>query len=78
MRGGASGGGDCGRRTNHVKSERAAASTMGVPAYELLQSITRKKTEGSGNEKIGSFVKEAKRNQSSERGLLLKTIFVLF
>lgn len=54
-----------------MESERAAASTMGVPAYEVLQSITgergKKKTEGRGNEEIGSCVKVAERNQSSER-----------
>lgn len=43
MGGGASAGGDCGRRTNHV---RRAASAMGVPAYEVLQSITRRNQKG--------------------------------
>lgn len=67
-----------------IMEERAAASTMGVPAYALLQSITRRKKKkkekrnGRGNEKIGSRVKAAKRNQNSERGLLLAIIVFLW
>lgn len=64
-----------------MESERAAASTMGVPAYEVLQSITgerEKKTEGRGNEKIGSCVKVAEPNQSSERRITTSSNALIF
>lgn len=71
------------READQSCGERAPASAMGVPAYQVLQSITRnkgkkrkRKPEGRGNEKIGSCVKAAKRNQSSETGLLLAIIFL--
>ena len=44
MRGGACGGRGRGRRTNHEECRRAG-DAVGVPAYELLQSITPRNRE---------------------------------